>query len=114
MSTLIEDLKRRIPKLEAEHGSDHPYVKDLKEQLRASEANAGKTADEVYRMQAVQFSPPEKESQTDELHKLATEKGMQSPEFAEAADESISGFLRKQREERRAGMKGPSKEDSKD
>ena len=114
MSTLIEDLKRRIPKLEAEHGSDHPYVKDLKEQLRSSEANAGNTADQVYRMQAVQFSPPEKESQTDELHKLATEKGMQSPEFVEAADESVRRFFSNQRKERKARAKGLSAEDSKD
>ena len=114
MSTLLEDLKRQIKRLEAKHGSDDQFVKDLKEQLRASEANAGKTADEVYRMQAPRFAPPEKESQTDELHKLATEKGMQSPEFVEAADESIRRFFSNQRKERKARAKGLSAEDSKD
>ena len=57
MSTLIEDLKEAITRLEAKHGSDNKFVKDLKEQLRASEATSGKTAQEVFRMQAVDFSP---------------------------------------------------------
>lgn len=57
MATLIESLKRQIARLEAEHGSDNPFVKDLKEQLRASEATTDKTSHEVFRMQAVDFSP---------------------------------------------------------
>lgn len=57
MSTLIEDLKAEITRLEAKHGSDDPYVKRLKEQLRASDATSGKTAQEVFRMQAFDFSP---------------------------------------------------------
>lgn len=57
MSTLIELLKAEIARLEAKHGSEHPFVKDLKEQLRASEATSGKTAQEVFRMQAVDFYP---------------------------------------------------------
>lgn len=57
MSTLIEDLKAEIARLEAKHGSDNKFVKDLKEQLRASEATSGKTAQEVFRMQAADFSP---------------------------------------------------------
>lgn len=57
MTTLIEDLKAEIVRLEAMHGSDNKFVKDLKEQLRASQATSGKTAQEVFRMQAVDFSP---------------------------------------------------------
>ncbi len=57
MTTLIESLKAQITRLEAKHGSEHPFVKDLKEQLRASEETSGKTAQEVYQMHAVQFAP---------------------------------------------------------
>lgn len=57
MSTLIESLKAEIARLQAKHGSDNQFVKDLKEQLRASEATSGKTAHEVYRIQAFDFSP---------------------------------------------------------
>ena len=57
MSTLIESLKAEIARLEAKHGSDDPFVKDLKEQLRASEETDGKTTEEVFKMQAVNFSP---------------------------------------------------------
>ena len=55
MTTLIESLKAQIVRLEPKHGSDDPFVKDLKEQLRASEDTLGKTAQDVYQMQAVQF-----------------------------------------------------------
>ena len=65
MSTLIESLKAEIARLEAKHGSDHPFVKDLKEQLRASQETSGKTAHEVYRMQAAQFEPPAPETEED-------------------------------------------------
>lgn len=58
MSTLIESLERDIPRLEAEFGSDNQFVKDSKEQLRAMKENAGKTTQDVYRMQAVNFSRP--------------------------------------------------------
>lgn len=57
MATLIDSLKRQITRLEAEHGSDNPFVKDLKEQLRAAEATKDKTTHEVFRLQAVDFSP---------------------------------------------------------
>lgn len=57
MSTLIEQLRKDVRELERKHGSGDPYVKDLKEQLRASEANAGKSTEEVYKMQATQFKP---------------------------------------------------------
>lgn len=60
MSTLIESLKRQIARMEAEHGSDSPSVKGLKEQLRASQEMSGKTAHKVYRMQAFDFSPKAK------------------------------------------------------
>lgn len=53
MSTLIEELPGEISRLEAKYGADNQFVKDLKEQLRASKATLGKTAQEVYRMQAV-------------------------------------------------------------
>ena len=52
MSTLIEELPGDIARLEAKYGPDNQFVKDLKEQLRASKATQGKTAQEVYRMQA--------------------------------------------------------------
>lgn len=55
-SSLIQSLPKRIARLEAKHGSDDPYVKDLKEQLRAMQENDGKTTQDVYRMQAVNFS----------------------------------------------------------
>lgn len=61
MSTLIESLKAEIARLEVKHGEEHPLVKDLKEQLRASEATSSKTVHEVYLMQAAEFGPPEAE-----------------------------------------------------
>jgi sRNA-binding protein len=61
MATLIESLKAEIARMEAKHGSDDPFVKDLKEQLRASEETSGKTAHEVYRMQAFNFAVQEDE-----------------------------------------------------
>lgn len=57
MGTLERQLEESIARLEAERGSDAPFVKDLKEQLRAIRENSGKTSQEVYRMQAVNFSP---------------------------------------------------------
>ena len=60
MATLIEKLPARIAKLEASHGSDNPFVKDLKEQLRAAIANKGKSAFQVFQMQAVKFPTPTK------------------------------------------------------
>lgn len=53
MATLIEELPGRIARLEALHGPNDLFVKDLKEQLRASIATQGKSAHEVFRMQAV-------------------------------------------------------------
>jgi hypothetical protein len=55
MSTLIEELPASIARLEAKYGPDNQYVKDLKEQLRASKATLGQTAQQVYRMQATPF-----------------------------------------------------------
>ena len=57
MGTLIEDLPKQIARLEAKHGPNDPYVKDLKEQLRASIATQGKSAQEVFRMQSVSLAP---------------------------------------------------------
>ena len=62
LTTLIESLKAQISRLEAKHGLDDPFVKDLKEQLHASEATSGKTTQEVYQAQAVQFAPVEADS----------------------------------------------------
>ena len=53
MATLIEELPGRIARLEALHGPNDLFVRDLKEQLRASKATLGKSAQEVFRMQAV-------------------------------------------------------------
>ena len=55
MRSLLEELEADLPQLEAEFGSDSLYVKDLKEQVRASKANAGKSARDVYRMAAYRF-----------------------------------------------------------
>lgn len=57
-SSLIEQLPGRIARLEAKHGPDDPYVKDLKEQLRASKATQGQTAQEVYRAQVFHIAAP--------------------------------------------------------
>lgn len=48
MASLIEELPARIAELEAKHGSADPFVKDLKEQLRAMKANVGKSAQDVF------------------------------------------------------------------
>ena len=59
MSTLIERLQSEIKRLEMKHGSEDQYVKQLKEQLRASIANEGKSTQDVYRMQARQWTKNE-------------------------------------------------------
>ena len=59
MSTLIEQLQHQIKRLEMKHGSEDQYVKQLKEQLRASIANEGKSTQDVYRMQARQWTKNE-------------------------------------------------------
>jgi hypothetical protein len=59
MSTLIERLQSEIERLEMKHGSEDQYVKQLKEQLRASIANEGKSTQDVYRMQARQWTKNE-------------------------------------------------------
>ena len=56
--TTLQRLERSIAREEAKRGSDSPFVKDLKEQLRAMKANSGKTSKEVYLMSAVDFSKP--------------------------------------------------------
>lgn len=68
MATLIEELPKRIERLEAEFGSDNPYVKQLKERLRASIATQGKSSQDMYLMQAAKFpqgpeSPPSASSE---------------------------------------------------
>ena len=54
MSTLIEELPAMIAALEAKNPNSR-FAKDLKEQLRASKATLGQTAQQVYRMQAAPF-----------------------------------------------------------
>ena len=56
MVSLIEFLPKEIKEAERQLGSDDPYVKSLKEQLRAMQENSGKSAEQVYRMQAHDFS----------------------------------------------------------
>lgn len=85
MSTLIEQLKKDVARLEPRLGSEHPFVKDLKEQLRASEANAGKSTEEVFRMQAV----PATEANDQSLGKLRIAKlRHQNAEFARLGREA--------------------------
>ena len=59
MSTLIERLQSEIERQEMRLGLEHPFVKQLKEQLRASIANEGKSTQDVYRMQARQWTKNE-------------------------------------------------------
>jgi hypothetical protein len=64
MKPLIERLPERIARLEAKYGSEAKYVKSLKEQLRAMKANQGKTAEQVFKMQALQFPEESDKKQT--------------------------------------------------
>ena len=57
MKSLIERLPARIKRLEQKHGSDDPYVKDLKRQLAAMKANKGKSSRQVYLMGAKDREP---------------------------------------------------------
>ena len=70
MSTLMQQLPEEIKRLEAKHGSDNPYVKQLKEQLRGMQQNGDKSTQDVFRMQAVQFDPPSSETEELEQGKL--------------------------------------------
>lgn len=65
MPTLLQQLPDKIKRLEGKHGSDNPYVKQLKEQLRAMTANGDKSTQEVFRMQAFNFSPTNQPSAAD-------------------------------------------------
>ena len=56
-------------------------IEDLKEQLRASDATSGKTAQEVFRMQAVYFSP-----------KLPAAPTREQFSTQEAFDEALGGW----------------------
>jgi hypothetical protein len=57
MPTLLQELPEKIRRLEAKHGSGNPFVKQLKEQLRAMKENKDQSTQEVYRLQAAKFSP---------------------------------------------------------
>jgi hypothetical protein len=51
----LSSFQRRSQGLEAKFGPDNPYVKQLKEQLRASIATQGKSSYDVYLMQATKL-----------------------------------------------------------
>ena len=71
MSTLMQELPEKIARLEAKHGSENPFVKQLKEQLRAMQEVADKPAQEVYRMQAVSFQPSASASDQEQVDEAA-------------------------------------------
>ena len=50
MATLFEELPGTIKRLESKFGPDNPYVKMLKEQLRAIAETDDKSTQEVYLM----------------------------------------------------------------
>jgi hypothetical protein len=57
MPSQIDLLKDKIPRLEAQHGTDDPYVKALKQQLSSLERRAAQTAGaQPYRENPVSFS----------------------------------------------------------
>lgn len=77
MTTLIESLERQIKRLESLHGSDDPFVKRLKEQLRALKANGEKSTQDVYLMQAVpppKRAPPAPDSAVSDPNRDETEE----------------------------------------
>lgn len=94
MTTQIDRLKTEIARLEPLHGSDDPFVKDMKEQLRACEANKGMTAFEVYQAQSVNPTSQSEDLTPGEVRNLGMAKGMQSPEFMSAMDRQIDERLR--------------------
>jgi hypothetical protein len=55
MTTLIEQLPGEIARLEAKYGPDNRFVKDLKEQLRASKETVGMSSEQVFKLQSFQF-----------------------------------------------------------
>jgi len=59
MATLFQELPEKIKRLEASHGPNNPFVKMLKEELRAIQETGGKSTQEVFRMQAFEFKPKE-------------------------------------------------------
>ena len=62
MPSQIEMLKEKIPRLEAKHGPDNPYVKGLKQQLVGLERQADRQAErEAFHLatQSMRSPPPE-------------------------------------------------------
>lgn len=53
MKPLIEELPGRIAKLEQEFGSENPFVRSLREQLRAMQENVSKPTQDVYMVQTM-------------------------------------------------------------
>ncbi|MBM9536190.1 hypothetical protein [Desulfobulbus alkaliphilus] len=88
MASLIDEMPEKIARLEASHGSDNPFVKDLKRQYAAMKANQGKTAEEVYRMQAVQF--PDQQPKASSSSKPQTKE-----EIDKEVDEKLDAWLNK-------------------
>ena len=50
MATLVEELPEEIKRLESKFGPDNPYVKMLKEQLRAYLETGGKSTQDIFLM----------------------------------------------------------------
>lgn len=110
MTTLIENLRESIKRMEAEHGSEDPYVKDLKEQLRACLANGDKSAQEVFMAQTFSFPSEIAEPMTPaQVKQLGMEKGMQSPEFMDAMDAQLDALFKARASERTGSKKTPQK-----
>lgn len=60
MATLIDQLPAQIKALEESHGPGNPFVKQLKEQLRAMKETADMSLQDIYCMQAVQIKREDK------------------------------------------------------
>lgn len=72
MATLIEELPGRIARLESTHGSDNPFVQQLKEQLRAMKETSGRSTEELFRMSArpnFNFKSDQNDSESDTICK---------------------------------------------
>lgn len=59
MASLLQKLPAAIARLEKSHGSQNPYVKQLKRQLQAMKETSGKSAFQVYSAGAIPNPPGE-------------------------------------------------------
>lgn len=70
MATLVEKLPEQIAQLESTHGSDNPFVKQLKEQLRAMKETSGRSTEDLFRMASrpnFEFKPEQNDSERDTI-----------------------------------------------